>query len=97
MITLFGCAQFFNFVSFLLYPTEVKRLKCAMLGAFTVFLALKFFFILSNRADPDEMQPYGLFYWVCTVCQSTCLPASRMKEVSTLCMQIETKNVEINN
>ena len=26
----------FNFVSFLLYPTEVKRLKCAMLGAFTV-------------------------------------------------------------
>ena len=36
MITLFSCAHFFNFVSFLLYPTEVKRLKCAMLGAFTV-------------------------------------------------------------
>ena len=36
MITLFGCAHVFNFVSFLLYPTDVKRLKCAMLGAFTV-------------------------------------------------------------
>ena len=31
MITLFVCAHFFDFVSFLLYPTEVKRLKCAML------------------------------------------------------------------
>ena len=38
MITLFGCAHFFNFVSFLLYPMLVKRLKCAMLGAFTVTL-----------------------------------------------------------
>ena len=36
MITLFGYVHFFNFVSFLLYPTEVKRLRCAMLGAFTV-------------------------------------------------------------
>ena len=36
MITLFHCEQFFNFVSFLLYPKEVERLKCAMLGAFTV-------------------------------------------------------------
>ena len=36
MITLFRCEQFFNFVSFLLHPKEVKRLKCAMLGAFTV-------------------------------------------------------------
>ena len=36
MNTLFGCAQFLNFVSFLLYPTEVKRLKCAILGAFIV-------------------------------------------------------------
>ena len=36
MITLFGCVDFFKFVSLLLYPTEVKRLKCAMLGAFTV-------------------------------------------------------------
>ena len=36
MITLFGSAHFFNIVSFLLYPTDVKRLKCAMLGAFTV-------------------------------------------------------------
>ena len=36
MITLFRCEQFFNFVSFLLYPMEVKRLKCAMLGVFTV-------------------------------------------------------------
>ena len=27
---------FFKFVSFLLYPTEVKRLKCAMLGTFIV-------------------------------------------------------------
>ena len=25
MITLFGCEHFFNFVYFLLYPTEVKR------------------------------------------------------------------------
>ena len=32
MITLFGCVHFFNFVSFLVYPTEFKRLKCAMLG-----------------------------------------------------------------
>ena len=37
MITLFGCAHFSNFVSLLFYPTEVKQLKCAMLGAFTVF------------------------------------------------------------
>ena len=36
MITLFGSVHFFNFVSYLLYPTKVKRLKCAMLGAFTV-------------------------------------------------------------
>ena len=39
MITLFSCAHFFNFVSFLLYPTDVKRLKCAMLGAFTVYVS----------------------------------------------------------
>ena len=36
MITLFGCAHFFNFVSFLLYPMVAKRLRCAMLRAFTV-------------------------------------------------------------
>ena len=36
MITLFDCAKCLKFVSFLLYATEVKRLKCAMLGAFTV-------------------------------------------------------------
>ena len=36
MITLFGCTHFFNFVSFLLYPMEVKKLRCAMLGAFTI-------------------------------------------------------------
>ena len=36
MITLFGCTHFFNFVSFLLYSMEVKKLRCAMLGAFTV-------------------------------------------------------------
>ena len=36
MITLFSSAHFFNFVSFLLYLREVRRLKCAMLGAFTV-------------------------------------------------------------
>ena len=41
MITLFGHAHFFNVVSFLLYPTEVKRLKCAMLGAFTVHTHLE--------------------------------------------------------
>ena len=54
MITLFGCAHFFNFVSFLLYPTEVKRLKCAMLGAFTVHAMVKrytlFYFIDKNYA-----------------------------------------------
>ena len=38
MITLFGCAQFFMFVSLLLYLTQVKMLKCAMLGAFIVCL-----------------------------------------------------------
>ena len=43
MITLFGCSHFFNFVSFLLYPTEVKRLKCAMLGAFTVTVSWSVF------------------------------------------------------
>ena len=36
MINLFDCAKYFKSVSFLLYPTEVERLKCAMLGAFTV-------------------------------------------------------------
>ena len=36
MITLFSCENLFKFVSFLLYPTEVKRLKSAMLGAFTI-------------------------------------------------------------
>ena len=36
MITLFGSAKYFKFVSFLLYVMEVKRLKCAMLGAYTV-------------------------------------------------------------
>ena len=34
------CAHFFNFVSFLLYPMEVKMLKCAMLGAFTVYVII---------------------------------------------------------
>ena len=46
MITLFGCAHFFNFVSVLLYPTEVKRLQCAMLGAFTI-----------NHGDKKEGDP----------------------------------------
>ena len=36
MLTLFSSELFFKFVSFLLYLTEVKMLKCAMLGAFTV-------------------------------------------------------------
>ena len=42
MITLFGCTNFFNFVSFLLYPMEVKRLRCAMLGAFTARITYKY-------------------------------------------------------
>ena len=42
MFTLFGCAQLFNFVSFLLYPTEIKRLKCAMIGAFNVIRIIDF-------------------------------------------------------
>ena len=36
MTTLFSCGNIFKFASFLLYLMEVKRLKCAMLGAFTV-------------------------------------------------------------
>ena len=40
MITLFGCAHFFNCVSFLLYPTKVKRLKCTMLGPSPYMLLL---------------------------------------------------------
>ena len=49
MITLFGCAYFFNFVSFLLYPADVKRLKCAMLGAFTVKHLYEFFTYCSKQ------------------------------------------------
>ena len=53
MSTLFGYAHFFNFVSFLLYPTEVKRLKCPMLGAFTVnvFVNEPMIYLLSVVAD----------------------------------------------
>ena len=43
----------------------VKRLQCAMLGAFTVndvFLALKIVFILTNSAGPDEMQLNAAFH-----------------------------------
>ena len=36
MITLFHYEQLFKFGSFLFYPMEVIRLKCAMLGAFIV-------------------------------------------------------------
>ena len=38
-------------------------------------------FILANSADSDEMPPYAVFHLVFTVCQSTCLPISRMKRV----------------
>ena len=35
-LVLFASAKYFMFVSFLLYPTEVKRLKCTMLGEMLV-------------------------------------------------------------
>ena len=50
MITLFGCAHFFNFVSYLLYPIEVKRLKCALLGA---FIALGY--VIYDNAHPNQV------------------------------------------
>ena len=64
MINLFGCAHFFNVVSFFLYPTEVKMFKSAMLEtiAVHVFLSLKVIFIIPNSADPDETQYYAAFY-----------------------------------
>ena len=46
MITLFGGAKYFKFVSFLLYVMEVKRLKCAMLGAYTVNLVVFCHFVV---------------------------------------------------
>ena len=36
MITLFGSSKYFKVVSFFIYAMEIKRLKCAMLGAFTI-------------------------------------------------------------
>ena len=52
MITLFGCTHFFNFVSFLLYPMEVKMLRCAMLGAFT--LNIKFILVLNGIGKKSQ-------------------------------------------
>ena len=40
MITLLSC-YFFKFVPFLIYPTEVKLLKCAKSGAITVSMTRK--------------------------------------------------------
>ena len=63
MITLFGYAHFFTFLSFLLYQTEVESLKCAMLGAFTVYYFRSIFvyskvvffdFSLTVKAAPHE-------------------------------------------
>ena len=48
MITLFGSLQFFSFVSFLLYPMEVKRLRNAMLGAFTVHILFDYCLTVSS-------------------------------------------------
>ena len=69
MITLFGCAHFFNFVSFLLYPVEAKRLKCAMLGAFIVLG-----YVIYDNAHPNQVDllfdslfsvslPHGVMVW----------------------------------
>ena len=41
MITLFSCDFFYKFVSIILYPREVKMLKWAMLGAFTIYAESK--------------------------------------------------------
>ena len=46
-----------------------------------LFLSPKIVFILANSADPDEMPHFAAFIWVITVCQSSCLPVSRMKRV----------------
>ena len=59
MITLFGCAHFFNFVSFLLYPTEVKRLKCAMLGAYTVVTVVKQAAYVKHKLNHTDQNAKG--------------------------------------
>ena len=51
-----------------------------------VFMSLKLAFILAHSADPDknpdEMPSYAAFHLgLYIVCQSTCLPVSRMKWV----------------
>ena len=56
MITLIRCEQFFNFVSFLLFPMEVKRFKCAMLEAFTVHQK-------TAPSQPEE-------HWPSSICHS---------------------------
>ena len=53
MLTLFSCENVFKFVSFLLYPVEVKILKCAMLEAFIIVvlaacLCTLYMYVFSN-------------------------------------------------
>ena len=64
MITLFGGAHFFNFVSLLLYPTEVKRLKCAMLGLHRIcYFALWWYSVLiihEDLASTINLSPWWL-------------------------------------
>ena len=79
MITLFGCAHFFNFVSFLLYPTEVKRLKCATLGAFTVSAErwqafLKSLYLLLHTYCPVFLIEKGLQEAACILIHSHFFP-----------------------
>ena len=78
MITLFGWAHFFNFVSFLLYPTDVKRLKCAMLGAFTV-IELLLAFIVKSRSRVKVIY----HRYICSIFENGFLEASRC-EISKL-------------
>ena len=44
------------------------------------FCHQRFYFILANSSDTDEMPPHAGFVWVFTVCQRTCLSVPRMKK-----------------
>ena len=50
---------------------------------YIVFFSLKFDFVLSNSADPDEMPHYMRhFIWVFTVCQNNPLGVSDLQRVN---------------
>ena len=46
-----------------------------------VFMTQNVVFISAIRVNPDEMPPFVAFYPGFTVCQSSCLPLSKMKRV----------------